>query len=302
MKQFLRIMVGLDLTQMDDTLLSNVHAWASLFGVKKIYFVHVAKDLSIPDEIAKNYPDLLAPVDETIIQAITHELKDYGFSSDSYEILVKEGNPMETVLRWCKIKDVDLLVLGRKRVLEGSGSLARNLAQKSPTSVLFIPEGNNPESTHKLLVPLDFSNHNKITLELAQDLAEKTRATVTACHLFEVPTGYSKTGKSYEEFKRIMLDNAQNDFKKFVGKHDLEGIPCEFILKEKESEASLIIEHAKSIQADMILIGSRGRTNSAAVLLGSVAEKLIQLNSEIPTFVLKTKGENMSFLDALLKI
>ncbi|MCC5938445.1 MAG: universal stress protein [Lunatimonas sp.] len=302
MKQFSKVMVGLDLTKMDETLLSNIKIWSPILGIEKIYFVHVAKDLSIPEELSKNYPDLLAPVDETIIRGIKHELNEFSFDPTEYEIMVKEGSPMETVLRWCKIKDVDLLVMGRKKQLEGSGSLAKNLAQKSPTSVLFIPEGFGTDHPSKLLVPLDFSDYSRITVDLALKLAAKVNATVACCHLYEVPAGYSKTGKSYEEFKGIMLQNVQKDFAKFTAKHDYTDLPCEFILKEKQSEARYIIDYGKSFGADMVIIGSRGRTHSAAMLLGSVAEKLIQLNTEVPTLILKKKGENMSFLEALLKL
>lgn len=302
MKQFSKVMVGLDLTKMDETLLSNIKIWSPILGIEKIYFVHVSKDLSIPEELSKNYPDLLAPVDETIIRGIKHELTEFSFEPSEYEIMVKEGSPMETVLRWCKIKDVDLLVMGRKKQLEGSGSLAKNLAQKAPTSVLFIPEGFGTDHPSKLLVPLDFSDYSRITVDLALKLAAKVNASVACCHLYEVPAGYSKTGKSYEEFKGIMLENAQKDFAKFTAKHHFTGLDCEFILKEKQSEARYIIDHGKSSGSDMVIIGSRGRTHSAAILLGSVAEKLIQLNTEVPTLVLKKKGENMSFLEALLKL
>ncbi|WP_209329858.1 universal stress protein [Lunatimonas salinarum] len=302
MKQFAKVMVGLDLTKMDETLLSNIKIWSPILGIEKIYFVHVSKDLSIPEDLSKNYPNLLAPVDETIVRGIKHELNEFSFDPSEYEILVKEGSPMETVLRWCKIKDVDLLVMGRKKQLEGSGSLARNLAQKAPTSVLFIPEGFGTDHPSKLLVPLDFSDYSHITVDLAMKLATKIHASVACCHLYEVPAGYSKTGKSYEDFKGIMLDNAKKDFAKFMAKYQFGNLPCDFILQEKDSEARYIIDYGKSLGADMVIIGSRGRTHSAAMLLGSVAEKLIQLNTEVPTLILKKKGENMSFLQALLKL
>ena len=49
-------------------------------------------------------------------------------------------------------------------------------------------------------------------------------------------------------------------------------------------------------------MGSKGRTASASILLGSVAEKLVQANNEIPMLILKKKGENMGFFEALFKI
>jgi nucleotide-binding universal stress UspA family protein len=137
---------------------------------------------------------------------------------------------------------------------------------------------------------------------LALEISEKTKAKIQCCHLYEVPNGYSKTGKSFEEFSAIMLENAEKDFKNFLKQNKLPDLPCTFILRDKKDEAENIMDHAKSIHTDLLIIGSRGRTRSAAVLLGSVAEKLVNSNHVIPMLVMKEKGENMNFLQALFKI
>lgn len=302
MKQFNKVMVGMDLSDMDEILLKNIKHLIAALEIEKIYFVHVSKDLAIPEEIKKAYPDLLAPVDETIRKGIQHEVKIAGMEDISHEVLVKEGNPIETILRWCKIKDVDLLVMGRKVVASGSGTLAKNLAQRAPTSILFIPEKANMHEINRILVPIDFSDYSHMTLEVAHAIAKGIHAKILCCHLYEIPGGYSKTGKSLAEFAKVMLEHAKKDLKKFVKKADFGQIGCEFILKETKSEANHIINLAKNEHVDFIVMGSRGRSNSAAILLGSVSEKLIQLNDDIPTLILKKRGENMGFLEALMKI
>lgn len=302
MKQFHKVMIGMDLSSMDEVLLLNMKHLISVLEIEKIYFVHVSKDLSISEDIKKTYPNLLAPVDETIRSGIMHEVKVAGMEGIPHEVLVKEGNPIETILRWCKIKDVDLLIMGRKPELAGSGSLAKNLAQRAPTSVLFIPEMANIQKISRILVPIDFSDYSLLTLQLAQAIAKGVSANISCCHLYEVPAGYSKTGKTHSEFSKIMLEHARKDLKNFTEKAGLGDISCEFILKDTKSEANYIVSLAENQNVDLIILGSRGRSNSAAILLGSVSEKLIQLNNRISTFVLKKKGENMSFLEALLKI
>jgi len=295
-------MVGMDLSAMDEVLLKNVKHLVSILKIEKLYFVHVAKDLSIPEEIKNTYPNHLAPVDETIRKGILHELTVAGIGNIPYEVLVTEGNPMETMLRWCKIKDVDLLVMGRKPEISGSGSLAKNLAQRAPTSILFVPEKADIQHINLILVPVDFSDYSVLTLQLAQGIIKENSGSIVCCHLYEVPAGYSKTGKSYSEFSGIMLENAKNNYRKFIEKAGLGDIPCEFILKDDKSEANHILSLAEKKQADFVILGSRGRSTSAAILLGSVSEKLIQLNNGIPTLVLKKRGENMGFLEALFKI
>ena len=68
------------------------------------------------------------------------------------------------------------------------------------------------------------------------------------------------------------------------------------------SRTDNIMDFAHSIKTDLLIVGSRGRSRSAAVLLGSVAEKLVNSNHDIPMLVMKEKGENMGFLEALFRI
>ncbi|MFC4871119.1 universal stress protein [Negadavirga shengliensis] len=303
MEQFNKVMVGLDLSEMDDALISNLKYLAPLLGIEKVYFVHVARDLNLPEEVSKTYPDLMAPVDELITKEIAHEIKAADYPKElEYEIQVKEGNAQERIIRWSKIKNIDLLVMGRKKSLEGSGSLVKNLAQKYPNPVLLIPEGFSFKPFEQILVPIDFSEYSIMTLKCALMLSQKTGAKITCCHLYGVPAGYTKTGKSFKEFSEIMLHNAKKEYKGFLSKNQFPDFECEFILKEKKDEADNIIKFAKSIQTDLLIIGSRGRTQSAAILLGSVAEKLINNAYEIPILMLKKKGESMTFFEALFQL
>lgn len=303
MNYFKKAMVGLDLSPIDEILITQIKAFAPILGIEMVYFVHVAKNLILPEEVTRAYPDLIAPVDETIVSQIEHEIENVKPSLDiPYEINVKEGNPQETMLRWSKIKNIDLLVMGRKKGKCPSDSLVNNLSQKYPHPVLLLPESPIQETFQRLLLPIDFSRHSLVSISLAREIAAKTGGEILCCHLYEVPRGYTKTGKSFDEFSAIMLENAKKDFAKFLSENKLPELPCEFILKHKKDEADNIMKHAQSSGADLLIIGSRGRTKSAAVLLGSVAEKLVNTNHEIPMIVMKEQGENMSFFEALFKL
>ncbi|MGY6744962.1 MAG: universal stress protein [Cecembia sp.] len=303
MKHFNKAMVGLDFSKMDDILVQKVANLTELLGIEKLYFIHVAKDLSVPEELREKYPDLVVPTDETLKAEINALIRSHDFPKNTdIEVIVEEGKPMETVLRWAKIKDTDVLIMGRKEELEGSGSLAKTMAHRAPCSVLFFTEKSPVKTPKKLLVPMDFSDHSVMTLAFADRLAGEIGAEVLGMHVYTIPLGYYKTGKSHAEFDMIMKDLAIKDYKKFLQKHKLPEYNCLFLLKEEGNEGRFIIKVAKENQADMILMGSRGRSASAAVLLGSIAEKLVNVNNEVPTLIFKKKGENMSFLDALMRI
>lgn len=304
MKFFSKAMIGLDLTEMDDILIKKTAVFIKFLGIEKCYFLHVAKNLEIPKEILAQYPDLIAPTDESIEAIIKSKLKEFNFPEDvETEVFVEEGShPLDTFLRWAKIKDVDLIVMGRKDSLIGNGVLADGVAKKAPCSVLLVQEKRPIKFPKKILIPTDFSSHNHMIYEFAELISDQLDAELVPMHLYEVPHGYSKTGKSFEEFSEIMKENAQNDFKKFVHKHHHPELTCETVLNDGKNPGALILEFAQEIDADMILLGSRGRTTSAAILLGSTAEKLIHANKYLPMLIFKKKGETMGFFDALFKI
>ncbi len=297
-------MIGLDLTEMDDILIKKTIIFLKFLGINKCYFVHVAKDLAIPQDVLDKYPDLLAPGDESLEALIKDKLKQFSFPDTiEIEVFVEEGNhPLDTFLRWAKIKDVDLIIMGRKETLEGKGSLAKGIAKKAPCSILMLQERREPGLPKKIMIPSDFSEHTHMIYDFGERISDELQAELIPVHMYHVPHGYSKTGKTFEEFADIMKENARHDFEKFVSKHNHPELKCHFVLNDDQDDGKVLLDEAIQSGVDMILIGSRGKTKSAAVLLGSVAEKLVNVNNVLPMLIFKKKGETIGFFDALFKI
>ena len=91
--------------------------------------------------------------------------------------------------------------------------------------------------------------------------------------------GYSKTGKSFEEFAQIMKENAQKDCDEFLSDVDTKGVEINpvYVLADSDDDYEHIITSANASKADLIVVGAKGRTNLSAFFVGSVTEKLIQL-------------------------
>jgi nucleotide-binding universal stress UspA family protein len=300
-----RILVGMDLTELDAQIVSYVSVLAKFLNADVIYFFHVARKLELPKDILSKYPDLVAPMDEAIKKEMQHTLAEHFKCPEGceYHVSVKEGLPSEELMRWGKIKNIDLVVMGKKSTLPGSGSLPRKIALTAPYSILFVTENPN-ENIQKILVPVDFSEHSKMALEEALSIATASNGKVYCQNIHSVPIGYSKIGKTYVEFAEIMKGHAQNDMAEFLKPYENSQvkIETEFTLDDDEKASDKIFAYAKSKAVDLIIVGSKGRTNAASVLMGSTAERLLALDNSIPFLIMKKRNENLGFFEALFKL
>ena len=296
-------LVGLDLTEMDHYILKYTRMLCNHLKFDRVIFAHIAKDLELPEDLRSKYPDLLAPLDESIEKDIRKKTSEYfGGCGAKFDVIIKEGNPVQKILKLAKIKSADLIIMGRKKSLKGSGIVASHIARNSPCSLLLVTP-NEHSDIKKIMVPLDFSEHSLLSLQQAMEIANGPDTEVMVVHVYDVPTGYSKIGKSYDEFAEIMKSNASKECQQFMKINNIpKNVKCEYLLDGFGKSIDLIYESAKKKSADLIVVGSKGRTNASAIFLGSFAEKLAYKDDNIPVLIVKDKGENMGFLQALLRI
>lgn len=298
-------LIGLDLSAMDDILLEYTAKIAAYLDPEKIYVMHVAKEIDLPEDIMKQYPGLVKPLSESIKEEIDKNLDKY-FSKDlkdKCELIIEEGNIENRMIDEVKKKDIELVLLGRKTGLKGEGLKAHKLAKLLPCTIAFIPEV-LPSIINKILVPTDFSDNAKLAIEFASLLSNMNEGTTISCfHAYHVPQGYHSTGKSYQEFADVMRENAKKRYNLYIDfLENEENVSCGYELCDNGDEGEEIYSHAVRERYDAIVMGSKGRTGAASLLLGSTAEKLLEFNKQIPIFIVKDKKRNMSFIEALLSL
>ncbi len=125
----------------------------------------------------------------------------------------------------------------------------------------------------RMLVPYDGSENSRRALDVAVDLARKYNATVSAVAAVSLPEFAASVDEvdQVKEQGRKFFENSLNEAKESARRA---GVSLETeILYGHRSEA--ILDHAKKIGADLIVIGSRGLSTVERYVLGSVSEVVV---------------------------
>jgi len=305
MYRFREILIALDLSPTDDQLIQYSLAVANVVEAEEVIFMHVAKDTDLTEVVEDGAKKIT--LKEKYEQKINKTINaNADLTSDQLRIIteVVAGDPLTVMLQASKEQKVDLIIVGRKSVGEGSGKVSRALTRRALCSVLSVPFNAKPELS-TVLLPIDYSEFSKMAVEKAISFAKKRPDIQIVClNIYSLPQGYLSSGKTEEEFAEIMKKNSEKRFKHFMKQFDLDGVNIKpyFQLDTKNFFAKIIFNIALVNDADLIIIGSRGRTTMAAAFLGSTTEKLLKQNISIPTMILKKRRNNLGFFEALLRI
>jgi len=152
----------------------------------------------------------------------------------------------------------------------------------------------NKKSNPHILVPVDFSIQSEAALIHAKQYAQCLKTKLLVLHVIHDPAEVSGYYQNFMKKKQLvrMEDSAAHmldDFlAKMAKKHKiLKNIDDVESLLVKGLPLNRILEVSKKFNASMIVMGSKGHTGLKHLLLGSVAEGIVQLSS-IPVTVVKT--------------
>jgi universal stress protein A len=137
-------------------------------------------------------------------------------------------------------------------------------------------------SYRNFLVPIDFSEHSKETIEYATQLAALTGAIIKLLHVFQIPEDL----EAFYQGLYIESDLIKNhmEMAKRKTNEQLSVVTEQILAKGFEVESILrfgnpyeeIVNAAKELGADLIVIGSHGSTGLGRLLLGSTAERVLR--------------------------
>ena len=158
------------------------------------------------------------------------------------------------------------------------------------------------EKRDVLLVAVDFTHFSEEALLFAANLAECIEAKLLVLHVIhdpaEAPGFYAPKGKK-KKYLTTMEDTANEMMEEFLNKMrknypNLKSLKKAIPLLVVGTPVARIIEIAKKKHVRMVVVGGRGRTGLSHFLVGSKAERVVQL-SPIPVTVVKSSSVKSEF-------
>jgi nucleotide-binding universal stress UspA family protein len=130
----------------------------------------------------------------------------------------------------------------------------------------------------RIIHPSDFSTASRPAFARALELARGNRAALTLVHVMTpiVPVfgdGYVSS-QVWDEVERTARTYAQKQIDKLIAKANQAGVRARSVLLEG-TPADRIVRAAKRHRADVIVMGTHGRSGLAKLFLGSVAERVV---------------------------
>ena len=143
-----------------------------------------------------------------------------------------------------------------------------------------------------ILVPYDFSEHADRAFKWAIELAKKWKARICLFHsIFEgTPVAYpgEVVPLDLPNWEKEILADSRTRLHDFAARQDTGSVTV-------ETHVDLgppfwgICQAAEKYHADLIVMGSHGRTGLAHVFLGSVAERVVR-HAACPVLVVRTSN------------
>jgi nucleotide-binding universal stress UspA family protein len=144
----------------------------------------------------------------------------------------------------------------------------------------------------RILVPIDFSDHSRAVLRVAESMARSERAEMILAHVVE-PVQPIATTAPYPHVETAMVE-ANRDKLHSISPSD-PSTSFKHCLKQG-SAGKGIVEIAEEERVDLIVMGTHGRRGLSRLLMGSVAEEVVR-HAPCPVLTLKQPQEVLAAME-----
>lgn len=280
MIQLARILCPVDFTEFSERAYAYAYSLARHYGAK-LFVQHAAEPVltlyrsyaSAP-MIEEMYKLQMADVEERMDRLI----QKYPAGAVEVEPVIQVGPASDLILVLAEEKEIDLIAMGThgRRGLDrlAMGSTFERVLRKAHCAVLAVHEpardfvrpasAEDPVGLRRILWATDFSDNSPRALEFALSLALEYQAELTLVHVLEGGGNAGEERQALERLEGAIPDDARSRVRAVP--RVLAGRPYQ-----------QIVEEAGRAQADLIVMGVRGRNIVNVAVFGSTTYRVVQM-------------------------
>lgn len=244
------------------------------------------------DALAPQVTEAKEKVARQHLDAVQNRAKQEGVDCDT---IIHEGEEAyKHIVDEAMKNKSTMIVMGRrgrtglKRLM--MGSVTARVIGHAPCNVLVVPKAAQIEFKN-IMVATDGSKFSTAATTEAISLAKRNDSKLTVISVVPSelmsPTDIDFTMNQRDLLEEKEMSEAEKNARSVKEAAQKEGVQVKaFVLSGKPYEA--IIQTAEEEKADLIVLGSHGRTGIEKFLMGSVAERVITLAS-CPVLVVRTR-------------
>ena len=141
----------------------------------------------------------------------------------------------------------------------------------------------------RILCPVDFSDFSRHAFDRAIGIARSYGADLTVLHVLPVASAvpalpYGPEGPGPFAFEAVGRDRALAELPRFLMADQSIGVPLHYVAAESPSVQKEVLLQTAKLAADLVVMGTHGRSGFDRFFLGSVAEKTLR-TSRVPVLV-----------------
>ena len=283
------MLVCLDLTEIDRSLIRYASYLSQALELKKVIFFHAIQAYDLPDKSSKKFPDLESDLSTKIKSEINSVVSSHFKRNINTDVITRIENEdaANVIIDFTRKEEVDLALIGQKYGEDRSGHYGHKIAAEALTDLMFVPE--DPElSLNKILCAVDLSKVSEKAFRRCLDISRAVDAPIICHYLYGTHKSYFPA--TTIRTKGVMEKKIRKRFRKFLKKFDLSPDDVELRLRVNEefkSQAEKLYDEAEEQKVDLLVVGAKGKTSVVTSLLGNVTERLRRMEKQMPVMIMK---------------
>ena len=288
MKLLHKILFATDFSKSSEDALNMSMHLAKVFN-SEIYVLHVIPSM----ELSRLNKEMIENGVRKELQKIYNRISEEGIKV--HDIGLQIGIPFIRIIQEADKHDVNAILMGSGKGISPEannytpGITAQKVLHKAAKPVWLV-NSQKAGDIKSILCPVDFSKPAERALRNAIHLARKMNAELTILHVIPAMMDIYQNilgEKNKEQAERV--SRHEDEFDKFLTQFDFYNVKYKKVI-EAGKVHQVILDKAKRINSQLIIMGTSGESNNFKVLMGNNTEHVMR---ELPSSIITVKSDSV---------